>query len=313
MNNVRIGKEIVAKKKNLLHRILGCWQLYLLLIPAAVAVIIFSYTPMYGIQLAFKDLLLNKGITGSPWVGLKHFIRFFGMPNCWTLIWNTFKVALCTILTFPCSIIFALMLNEMRNTRARKIMQNISYIPYLFSVVIVISVVNVFLAPKTGVVNILIEKLGGEPILFFGHPKYVLPIYVISGLWQSLGYNAIIYVAALSNIDQEQLEAARIDGAGRWKVIWYIELPTLADTIIIMLILSCGSMFAVGPDKMLLLQTSLNMDASEILSTYVYKIGLLGGQFGFSTAVSLFNTLVNLTFLLLVNGIMKKFSGNSVY
>lgn len=156
-------------------------------------------------------------------------------------------------------------------------------------------------------------KFGGDQILFFGDDKYVLPIYIITGIWQSLGYSAIIYIAALINIDQEQLEAARIDGANRFRIIRHIELPALKDTIVIMLILTCGQMFSVGADKMLLLQTPLNLNASEVISTYVYKVGLVEGQFGFSTAVELFNTLVNISCLLVVNGIAKKLNGNSLF
>ena len=159
----------------------------------------------------------------------------------------------------------------------------------------------------------LIQKFGGDQILFFGDDKYVLPIYIITGIWQSLGYSAIIYIAALINIDQEQLEAARIDGANRFRIIRHIELPALKDTIVIMLILTCGQMFSVGADKMLLLQTPLNLNASEVISTYVYKVGLVEGQFGFSTAVELFNTLVNISCLLVVNGIAKKLNGNSLF
>ncbi len=314
MENIKSKSPALPRKKSIPRRMMECWELYLFLLPAIVIVAIFKYAPMYGIQIAFKDLIPGKTIAEASWVGFKHFIRFFSSPNSGIMIWNTFKTAIATsVLTFPLSIIFALMLNEVHNERVKKLVQNISYMPYLFSVVIVISVANVFLAPNTGVINILIQKLGSEQILFFGHDKYVLPIYVVTGIWSGLGYGAIIYIAALAGIDQEQLEAAKIDGANRWRVIWHIELPALSDTIVIMLILSWGQMFAIGADKMLLLQTSLNMNASEILSTYVYKVGLLEGQFGFSTAVELFNTTVNVICLLLVNGVAKKINGNSLF
>ncbi len=301
-------------RRTLKKRVLECWPLYLYLIPAVLVTFIFKYIPMYGIQLAFKNIIPGQTIMEADWVGLKHFIRFFSLPNCGTLIWNTFRTAFVTqLVSFPFAILFALMLNEVRNTWCRKLVQNISYMPYLFSIVIVVSVANVFLAPNTGVVNMLIQKFGGDQILFFGDDKYVLPIYIITGIWQSLGYSAIIYIAALINIDQEQLEAARIDGANRFRIIRHIELPALKDTIVIMLILTCGQMFSVGADKMLLLQTPLNLNASEVISTYVYKVGLVEGQFGFSTAVELFNTLVNISCLLVVNGIAKKLNGNSLF
>ena len=185
--------------------------------------------------------------------------------------------------------------------------------PYLFSIVIIISVANVFLSPNTGIVNILIEKLGGQQILFFGDDKYVLPIYIITDIWQNMGYNAIIYIAALAGIDQEQLEAAKIDGASRFKIIRHIELPAIKNTIVIMLILGWGRMFSLGADKMLLLQTDLNLNASEIISTYVYKVGLVQGQFGFSTAVELFNTAVNIVCLLIVNKLASKIGDSTLF
>lgn len=314
MENVKTSTGTLVRKKSAWRRVFECWELYVFLIPAIIVTIMFKYVPMYGIQLAFRDLIPGKSIAESTWVGLKHFSRFFALPNCGQLIWNTFRTAFFThLFQFPLPIIFALMLNEVRNERCKKLVQNISYMPYLFSVVIVISITNVFLAPNSGLVNIIIEKMGGEQILFFGHDKYVLPIYIITGIWQGMGYSAIIYIAALAGIDQEQLEAARIDGANRWRIIWHIEIPSLLDTIVILLILNCGQMFAVGSDKMLLLQTPLNYNASEILSTYIYKMGLLQAQFGFSTAIELFNTVVNVTSLLIVNFVAKKLNGNSLF
>lgn len=252
-------KKAKADSKGLLkRRIWECWELYAFLIPSIILTIIFRYVPLYGLQLAFKDLVPGLSISESPWVGLKHFQRFFSMPNSGKIIWNTFKVAvLNNLIQFPFAILFALMLNQVRNQRGKKLVQNISYMPHLLSAVITISIASILLAPNTGLVNILIKKAGGEQILFFGKDKYVVPIYVITGIWQNMGYNAIVYIAALAGIDQEQLEAARIDGASRLKTIWYIELPSIADTIIIMLVLSFGQMFAVGADKMLLIQTCL--------------------------------------------------------
>ncbi len=314
MESVATKPLVMNKKKSLLKRILGCWELYVFLLPAIVFTIIFKYIPIYGIQLAFKDMMPGQSIMEAPWAGLRHFERFFGLDNCGQLIWTTAKTAIFNLLfSFPLPIIFALMLNQVRNERAKKLVQNISYLPYLFSVVVVISITNVFLAPNTGVINIILQKLGMEQILFFGHDKYVLPIFIITGIWQSTGYSAVIYLAALAGIDQEQLEAAKIDGASRMRIIWHIEIPALLDTIVILLIMGCGSMFAVGPDKMLLLQTPLNMGASEIITTYNYKTGLLQAQFGFSTAVSLFNTVVNICCLLIVNTICNKLNDSSLF
>ena len=310
--NNNIG--VIASKRTILTRLSECWTLYLFLLPGLLVTIIFKLVPMYGIQIAFKDFIPGRPMSEAPWVGFEHFVRFFTTPDSLQIIWSTVKLAfVMNILTFPLSIIFALMLNEVRHEKRKKFVQNITYLPHLFSVVVVMSVTSILLAPNTGLVNLLIKKFGGEQILFYGHDKYVIPIYVITGIWQGLGSGAIMYLSALSTIDQEQLEAAKIDGANRMRIIWNIELPALSDTIVIMLILQCANLFTVGTDKMLLLQTSLNLGASEIISTYVYKIGLINGDFAFSTAISLFNTLVNVTCLLIVNGIAKKVSGNSVF
>ncbi len=314
MENVKVQNGFIMNKKSLKKRIIECWPLYLLLLPAVLVTVVFKYVPMYGIQLAFKDFIPGRSIMEASWAGLRHFKRFFSLDGSGQLIWNTFKTSVVTqMISFPLPIIFALMLNQVRSTKFKKVVQNISYLPYLFSVVVVISITNVLLAPNTGIVNILIEKLGGEQVLFFGDEKYVLPIYVITSIWQGLGYNAIIYIAALAGVDQEQMEAARIDGANRFQIIRHIEIPAIKDTIVIMFVLTCGQLFAIGADKMLLLQTNLNLDASEVISTYVYKVGLVDGQFSFSTAVELFNTVVNASILLIVNGITSKINGSSIF
>lgn len=309
-----IRKPLYKRQTNeLFRRILQSWQLYVLLIPGLLVTIIFRYVPLYGIQLAFKKFIPGKSISEAVWVGFDHFKRFFSTPDCLQIIWNTLKIAFVTnIVTFPIPIIFAIMLNQVKGTRKKKLVQNVTYIPYLFSVVVVMGVASILLAPNSGIINILIEKFGGEQILFYGSDKYVLPIYVITGLWQNLGYSAVLYLSALSSIDQEQLEAAKIDGASRMRIIWNIELPAISDTIVIMLIMSFGTILTVGVDKMLLIQTNLNLGASETIGTYVYKMGLVQGDFGFSTAISLFNNGVNVLCLLAVNAVAKKISGKGI-
>ena len=307
-------EDRIVQRRSSLKRIKNCWELYVFLLPAVILVILFSYVPMYGIQLAFKELAPGKTITESPWVGLAHFKRLFSLPDFPKLMWNTIKLSfIANLCTFPLPIIFALLLNQADNRRFKKAVQTISYIPHLFSIVIVISIASLLLSPTSGIVNILIKRLGGETILFFGSDKYVIPLYIITDVWQNLGYGAIVYIAALSGIDQEQMEAARVDGCSRIRLIWNIELPSIAGTVVIMQILRWGQLFSVGVDKMLLLQTSLNLGASEVLSTYVYKVGLLDGQFGFSTAVNLFNTLINVCCLLTVNAAARKFSDTSLF
>ncbi|MBQ6895010.1 MAG: sugar ABC transporter permease [Clostridia bacterium] len=302
------------KKESLLKRILKCWQLYVFLIPAVVGMLIFHYYPIYGITLAFKRFMPGRPISQAPWIGFEHFRRFFASPNSMRIIWNTIKISMVSqVLLFPLPLIFALSLNQVQHIRRKKFIQNVTYIPYLFSVVIVMTMAVVLLAPNSGIINILVEKFTGEKILFFGEDKYVLPIYVITGIWAGLGYSAVMYLSALSSVDQEQLEAAKIDGATRLRIIWSIELPALRDTIVILLILQCGHLLSVGVDKMLLIQTDLNRGASDVIGTYAYELGLIKGDFAFSTAISLFNNLANISLLLIVNGIANKLSDNSIF
>ncbi|MBQ2890688.1 MAG: sugar ABC transporter permease [Clostridia bacterium] len=276
--------------------------------------LIFHYYPIYGITLAFKRFMPGRPISQAPWIGFEHFRRFFASPNSMRIIWNTIKISMVSqVLLFPLPLIFALSLNQVQHIRRKKFIQNVTYIPYLFSVVIVMTMAVVLLAPNSGIINILVEKFTGEKILFFGEDKYVLPIYVITGIWAGLGYSAVMYLSALSSVDQEQLEAAKIDGATRLRIIWSIELPALRDTIVILLILQCGHLLSVGVDKMLLIQTDLNRGASDVIGTYAYELGLIKGDFAFSTAISLFNNLANISLLLIVNGIANKLSDNSIF
>ncbi len=290
------------------------WELYLFLLPAFIFLGIFAYGPMYGIVLAFKEFIPNDGIIGSPWVGLDHFMRFFTSPTCSELIINTISISiLSTLLSFPIPIIFALLLHQVDCVWYKKLVQNFTYLPHMLSIVIIMNIAQVFCSPTSGLINIVIQWFGGDPINFFGQEDYVFWIYWITGIWQNMGYSAVLYISALSGIDMEQLEAAKIDGANRFRLIWNIELPAIAETVIIMLIMSFGSMFSVGIDKMLLIQNSANLGASEVISTYVYKVGLLDGQFGFSTAVNIFNTLVNVACVLIVNWIAGKVSDTSLF
>lgn len=304
----------VLRKKSIWSKMASQWELYVFLLPAMIFLCVFSYGPMYGLMLAFKDYMPMKGIWGSEWVGFDHFIRFFTIPSCREIIWNTVQISLfLTLFSFPIPIIFALLLHQVDCKWFKKIVQNATYIPYMFSVVIIISIAQIFCSPTSGIINIIVEALGGERINFFADEKYVLPIYFITAIWQNTGYSAVIYLAALSGIDMEQMEAAKIDGANRMRIIWNIELPAIAETVIIMLIMNFGTVFTVSADKMLLMQNSANLGASEVLTTYVYKVGLIDGQFGFSTAVNLFNTLVNVICVLVVNKIAGAISDTSLF
>lgn len=287
--------------------------LYVLMIPAIIYLILFNYFPMYGVQIAFKDFSNKAGILGSPWVGLKHFINFIHYPNFGLLMKNTFILGAYSLATFPCAIIFALLLNEVRNAKFKKTIQMVSYIPHFLSTVVVCAMLQLFFHPTQGVINTMIENLGGARQDFMTVAEYFADIYVWSGVWQQIGWNSIIYISALTGVSAELVEAARVDGAGRLSVIWHVYLPGIMPTIVIMLILSCGNVLSVGFEKVFLMQNSLNLSASQTISTYVYEIGLKGGQFSYSSAIGLFNNVINITVLGVVNYIAKKLSGTGIW
>ncbi len=301
------------KKGYVRKRLLQSWQLYVLLLPGLVYLLIFMYGPMYGIQIAFKDYRVSKGIWGSEWVGLKHFITWVTYPKFWTLIKNTLSITLYGLATFPCGIIFALLLNEIRQPRVKKTVQMVTYMPHFLSEVVVCSLILLLLDMNNGPINNLIAMLGGKRIHFMGIPALFPTIYVLSGLWQNLGWNSILYISALSGVSTDLVEAARIDGANRLKTIWHVYLPGIMPTIVISFLLSVGGIMNLGYTKILLLQNNMNLEVSNVISTYTYNIGILSGQYSLSTAVGLFNNVINILILLLVNGIMKKITETSLF
>ena len=280
-------------------------QLYVLILPAIISVFIFHYIPIYGVQVAFKDFRASMEIWGSPWVGLKHFARFFEMPFFGMMIRNTLSISLYSLATFPCAVIVALLLNELRNVRFKKVVQMVSYAPHFVSTVVVCSMVLIFFDKNRGLANNVLALLGRERISFIETPKYFSSLYVWSGVWSSVGWNTIIYLAALSSISPEMIEAARIDGASQWKILWHINVPSILPTIVTLLILNTGSILSVGFEKIYLLQNPLNLDASRVISTYVYEVGMGSGQFSYSTAIGLFNNVVNVVCIVLVNQISR--------
>lgn len=285
------------------------WQLYILLMPTLIYIIIFKYMPMYGVQIAFRDYNVVDGITGSKWVGLEHFKTFFNSFKFSIVLKNTLTISIVSLIfSFPTAVIVALLLNQFIFERYKRFIQTVIYAPHFISTVVLVGMMMVFLSPTSGLINKFIEMLGGEAIFFFGEPEWFLPIYVISGIWQGTGWGTIVYLAALSSVDPELYEAATIDGALRHQKIWYIDIPAIIPTIIIMLILSVGSIMNVGFEKVFLMQNSLNLDVSEIISTYVYKLGLLQVKYSLSTAVGLFNSLVNLVLLIIVNWVANRYS-----
>jgi putative aldouronate transport system permease protein len=302
------------KKSSLQKEILKHYELYIFILPALIALIIFSYVPMYGVLMAFQDVKIGHAFLFGNWVGLRHFQRFFNGGWFSIIFSNTIKLSLANnFLCLPLPIILALLMHNCVSKRIKKISQTATYLPHLLSIVVVVSILNVFCAGEAGLINILLKKFGMSQISFFGSPKWVIPLYVISGIWASTGYSAIIYLAALSTVDNELVEASMIDGAGKLRQVWHIQIPSILTTIVIMLILNLGHMFGVGADKMLLLQTNLNLSASEIISTYVYKTGYINAQYGFSTAVGIFQNVINLVLLLFVNYTSKKLSDISMF
>ena len=313
MNNTSNAVISNYKKPSLGKRIKKTWQLWVFVLPALIGLIVFSYIPMYGIVLAWKDYSPIQGIMGSRNVGFAHFARFFRSPYFVDIIRNTIVISLYgMIVGFPIPILLALGLNQIRSLKFKKFIQTVTYAPYFISTVVLVGIINIVFAEK-GFVNQFVSLFGNEPILFMGNIKYWRHIYVWTGVWQSMGWNAIIYIAALAGVSPELHEAAIIDGATKFQRIKYIDLPSIAPTIVITLILSAGSVMSVGFEKAFLMQNSLNAEVSEIIATYIYKVGLLSGQYGFSTAVGLFNSVINCILLLSVNKIAKKMGHSSIW
>lgn len=284
-----------------------------MLLPVIAYYIIFHYAPMYGATIAFKKYIPKQGIIGSPWIGFKHFQTFFSSPYCWRLIRNTVLISLYGIIfAFPAAIILALLLNEIRNSRFKKAVQTVTYLPHFISLVVICGILRDFLS-LNGIVNDLVELLGLERTIFLADPKWFRTIYIGSGIWQGVGWNSIIYIAALSNIDQELYEAAVIDGAGRWKQTWHVTLPGILPTIIIMLILRIGGIMTVGHEKIILLYNPAIYETADVISAYVYRKGLLESNFSFSAAVGLFNSLINFALIIFANWFSRSVSETSLW
>ena len=307
MTNELVKRPLIKKIRKVF---LSNWRLYVLLLPALLWLFVFRYTPMYGLTLAFKDFSIRKGILDSPWVGLKYFRQFFSTSIAWTLVKNTLILSLESLaFVFPIPIIFALFLNQLRYSKFKKIVQTISFAPYFISNVVVISIMTVILAPGNGFVNIFLQSLGCEPLMLMTKPEYFRPMYIISEIWQTMGFNALVYIAALTGVSPDLHEAAIVDGANKLQRIFYIDIPTIMPTIIIMLIMTVGNIMTVGYEKVYLMQSGMNTSVSEVISTYVYKTGLQNVQYSLSTAVGLMNSLVNFVLLIISNTVAKKVSG----
>ncbi len=288
--------------------------LYLLIAPVVLYYILFHYFPLYGIQIAFKDFNPFLGVWDSPWAGFKYFQQFFSSVYLKRLLSNTLILNLYALVVgFPAPIILALMINEVRLNPLKRAIQTIVYIPHFISLVVVVGMLISFLSPRNGMVNVILTALGGESIHFLAEPKWFKTIYVFSGIWQEAGWGCIIYLAAIAGIDPCLYESAIVDGASRWQRLLKITIPSVIPTVIIMLILRMGSLFSVGFEKIMLMYNPITYETADVISTYVYRRGIQGGEFSFSTAVGLFNSVINLVMLITFNTISKKVSDTSLW
>ena len=290
------------------------WPLYLFLLPTIAYFLIFRFYPMYGLQLAFKNYRVVDGISGSPWAGLEHFRRFFTTADFGKLMGNTLSVSILTLIfTFPLPIILALLLNQLTSLKYKKLVQTTVYAPHFISTVVMVGMIFLFTSPSSGLINKIIEAFGGKAVHFTAEPGWFVPMYVISEIWQSTGWGSILYLAALAGVRPELHEAALVNGANKFQRVWHIDIPGILPTIVIMMILNAGKIMNVGFEKAYLMQTSLNIKASEIIATYVYKRGVLKSQISLSTAVGLFDSVVNMILVVSVNWISRKVTDSSLF
>jgi len=297
-------------KKSLRHN----WDLYLIFLPVIIYYVVFHYVPMYGVQIAFKDFNSALGIWGSKWVGLDHITRFFNGYFIGRLIRNTLGISFYSLAVgFFTPILLAVLLNEVRHSAFKRTVQTVTYAPHFLSTVVMVGMLVAILSPNNGLINNFIKLFGGKPINFMTDPDWFKTLYVFSGVWQATGYGSIIYLAALSGISPELHESAQIDGASRLRRIWHINLPGILPTIMIMFILACGNLMSVGFEKVFLMQNAANQPASDVISTYVYRVGIQGAQYSFSAAVGLFNSIVNFIMLTVANQLSKRITETSFW
>ncbi len=290
------------------------WQLYLFLLPTIAYFLLFRFYPLYGLQLAFKNYRVVDGIAGSPWVGMDNFRRFFSTADFGKLMGNTLSVSILTLLfNFPLPILLALLLNQLPSLKYKKLVQTTVYAPHFISTVVMVGMIFLFTSPSSGLINKIIEAFGGKAIHFTAEPGWFVPMYVISEVWQSTGWGSILYLAALAGVSPELHEAALVDGANKFQRVWHIDIPGILPTIVIMMILNAGKIMNVGFEKAYLMQTSLNIKSSEIIATYVYKRGVLKSQISLSTAVGLFDSVVNMILVVSMNWISRKVTDSSLF
>lgn len=318
MNNTAktagVASRIKTRRSSLFKAMRSRYDLYLMLLIPLVWYLIFHYGPLYGLQIAFKNFSPAKGISGSSWVGLDHFKRFVESYYFWRLLWNTISINLFSLLfAFPIPILLALIVTEIRNKSFSKIVQNITYIPHFISIVVMVGMLMLFLSPRGGPLNAIIELFGGDPVRFLDSAAWFKPIFISSNIWQNMGWQSIIYIAALAGVNPQLYEAAKMDGASRMRRIWHVSIPGILPVIVILLILDVGHFMNVGFEKILLMQNNLNMDSSDVISTFVYTTGILKGEYSYTAAIGLFNSVINLALLLLVNRFARKKAETSLW
>lgn len=305
-------KSVPAKKKS--KRKSSNWQFWAIIALPMIYAIVFAYIPMGGIIIAFKDYSIRKGILGSSWVGLKYFKQFLTSPSSVLVIKNTFILGIYTLIAnFPIPILLAIAINEIGNRKFKKTMQMVTYAPYFISMVVLVGMMMQMMDLRTGIINVLLQKVGIDAINFFGDAGIFRHLYVWSGVWQTAGYSSIIYVAALAGVSPELQEAAIVDGATRVQRILHVDIPAIMPTVIIMLIFNCSNIVSIGMDKIYLMQNSLNTSVSEVISTFVYKVGVVNSNFSYSTAAGLFQSIVAFALLVIVNQICKKVTETSLW
>ena len=308
------GKIVPKKKRSFMERMRGNWDLLLFCLPGIVLTIVYHYIPIYGVQIAFRNYKAKKGIWGSDWVGLKNFARFFNGADWFVLVRNTLFLSLYSLAAgFPVAVILALMLNSFRHKRYRKVIQAVTYAPNFISTIVMCGMLILFLSPRVGVVNNVIRALGGETINFMAEVSMWRHIYVWSGVWQGMGWSSVIYFAALAGVSPEYHEAAIVDGATKFQRVLHIDLPFLAPTMTMLLIMNMGSILSVGFEKAYALQNDLNLPVSDIIATYTYRYGIIKSDISYSSAVGLMNSLVNSVLLITVNYITGKLSDNALF
>lgn len=318
MNNTAktagVASRTKTRRSSLFKAMSSRYDLYLMLLIPLVWYLVFHYGPLYGLQIAFKNFSPAKGISGSSWVGLDHFKRFVESYYFWRLLWNTISINLFSLLfAFPIPILLAIIVTEIRNKSFSKIVQNITYIPHFISIVVMVGMLMLFLSPRGGPLNSIIEAFGGDPVRFLDSAAWFKPIFISSNIWQNMGWQSIIYIAALAGVNPQLYEAAKMDGASRIRRIWHVSIPGILPVIVILLILDVGHFMNVGFEKILLMQNNLNIDSSDVISTFVYTTGILKGEYSYTAAIGLFNSVINLVLLLLVNRFARKKAETSLW